>query len=70
VSLSSQASAQALQDSLRSKGYRAYIRSSDGKHRVMVGPVIERSEADALRKQLLQQQNLDGLIVRFQPERG
>ncbi|WP_426236705.1 SPOR domain-containing protein [Pseudomonas sp. TWP3-2] len=70
ASLSSRASAEALQKNLRSQGYNAYIRSADGKNRVFVGPLIERAEADRLRDLLGRQQNLKGFVVRFQPERG
>ncbi|WP_349571986.1 SPOR domain-containing protein [Azotobacter salinestris] len=70
ASLSNTANAQALQKTLRSQGYNAYIRHVDGMNRVYVGPVIERSEANRLRDQLKRQHNLSGFIVRFQPERG
>ncbi|WLG48834.1 SPOR domain-containing protein [Pseudomonas sp. FP1742] len=70
ASLSSRESAESLQKTLRSQGYNAYIRSSDGKNRVFVGPLIERAEADRLRDLLSRQQNLKGFVVRFQPERG
>ncbi|UVE19069.1 SPOR domain-containing protein [Pseudomonas sp. LS44] len=68
ASLSSRASAENLQKTLRGQGYNAYIRSIDGMNRVFVGPVIERAEADRLRDQLNRQQKLNGFIVRFQPE--
>ncbi|MBM7060877.1 SPOR domain-containing protein [Pseudomonas sp. UL073] len=70
ASLSNRASAESLQKTLRSKGYNAYIRTTDGMNRVFVGPVIERAEADRLRDQLNRQQKLNGFIVRFQPERS
>ncbi|MFS2096834.1 SPOR domain-containing protein [Pseudomonas sp. Pseusp11] len=70
ASLASRESAESLQKTLRSQGYNAYIRSSDGKNRVFVGPLIERAEADRLRDLLSRQQNLKGFVVRFQPERG
>ncbi|MHC8339993.1 SPOR domain-containing protein [Pseudomonas sp. HLT2-19-2] len=70
ASLTSRASAENLQKSLRSQGYNAYIRTADGKNRVFVGPLIERAEADRLRDLLSRQQNLKGFVVRFQPERG
>jgi DedD protein len=69
ASLSSRASAESLQKTLRTQGYNAYIRSADGKNRVFVGPLIERAEADRLRDLLGRQQNLKGFVVRFQPER-
>ena len=70
ASLSSSANAQALQKTLRSQGYNAYIRHVDGMNRVYVGPVIERSEANRLRDQLKRQHSLSGFVVRFQPERS
>ena len=70
ASLSSRARADELQESLRSQGYNAYVRSFDGMNRVFVGPVVERAEADRLRDQLGKQQKLNGFVVRFQPERG
>jgi DedD protein len=68
ASLSSRASAETLQKTLRSQGYNAYIRSAEGMNRVFVGPLIERAEADRLRDQLTKQQKLKGFVVRFQPE--
>jgi DedD protein len=68
ASLSSRSSAEALQQSLRSKGYNAYVRTFEGMNRVFVGPVLERAEADRLRDQIKRQQKLEGFVVRFQPE--
>jgi DedD protein len=70
ASLSNRDSAEALQKTLRTQGYNAYIRSSDGMNRVFVGPLIERAEAERLRDQLGKQQKLKGFVVRFQPERN
>ncbi len=70
ASLSSRAGAETLQQTLRSKGYNAYIRTFDGMNRVFVGPVIKRDEAERLRDQLNRQQKLNGFLVRFQPEAG
>ena len=70
ASLSNRESAEALQKTLRSQGYNAYIRTANGKNRVFVGPLIERAEADRLRDLLGRQQNLKGFVVRFQPERN
>jgi len=69
ASLSNRANADTLQKTLRTQGYNAYIRTSDGVNRVFVGPLIERAEADRLRDQLDKQQKLKGIVVRFQPER-
>ncbi|MFK8329451.1 SPOR domain-containing protein [Pseudomonas sp. BJa5] len=70
ASLSNRAGADNLQKTLRSQGYNAYIRSAGGMNRVYVGPVIERAEAERLRDVISRQQKLNGIIVRFQPERG
>lgn len=70
ASLSSRPGADKLQNTLRSQGYNAYIRSADGLNRVFVGPVIERAEAERLRDVINRQHKLKGLVVRFQPERG
>jgi DedD protein len=69
ASLSNRANADALQKTLRTQGYNAYIRTADGVNRVFVGPVIERVEADRLRDTLEKQQKIKGIVVRFQPER-
>lgn len=69
ASLSNRANADNLQKTLRTQGYNAYIRTTDGVNRVFVGPLIERAEADRLRDQLDKQQKLKGIVVRFQPER-
>ncbi|HEY0289699.1 MAG TPA: SPOR domain-containing protein [Pseudomonas sp.] len=69
ASMSNRANADNLQKTLRTQGYNAYIRTSDGVNRVFVGPLIERAEADRLRDQLDKQQKLKGIVVRFQPER-
>lgn len=70
ASLSNRAGAENLQKTLRSQDYNAYIRSADGMNRVFVGPLIERAEAERLRDVINRQQNLKGIVVRFQPERG
>lgn len=70
ASLSNLAGAQKLQNTLRSQGYNAYVRSSGGLNRVFVGPLIERTEAERVRDVLARQQKLNGIVVRFQPERS
>ncbi|MDU9404524.1 SPOR domain-containing protein [Pseudomonas sp. zfem004] len=70
ASLSNRAGAEKLQNTLRSQGYNAYIRSTGGMNRVYVGPLIERAEAERVRDVINRQQNLKGILVRFQPERG
>jgi DedD protein len=70
ASLSTRAGADALQKSLRGQGFNAYVRSSDGKNRVFVGPLVERAEAERVRDVINRQQSLKGFVVRFEPERG
>lgn len=70
ASLSNRAGAEKLQQTLRSQGYNAYIRSAGGMNRVYVGPLIERAEAERVRDAVNRQNSLKRFVVRFQPERG
>ncbi|MDD2106983.1 SPOR domain-containing protein [Pseudomonas asiatica] len=70
ASLSNRAGAEKLQQTLRSQGYNAYIRSAGGMNRVYVGPLIERAEAERVRDAINRQNSLKGFVVRFQPERS
>jgi DedD protein len=70
TSLSTRAGADTLQKTLRSQGFNAYVRSSEGKNRVFVGPLVERAEAERVRDVINRQQSLKGFVVRFEPERG
>ena len=70
ASLSNRAGAEKLQQTLRSQGYNAYIRSAGGMNRVYVGPLIERAEAERVRDAVQRQNSLKGFVVRFQPERA
>lgn len=70
ASLSNRSRAEELQKTLRGQGYNAYIRHVDGMNRVFVGPVIERREAERLRDLLNRQHKLNGIVVRFAPERS
>lgn len=70
ASLSNRAGAEKLQQTLRSQGYNAYIRSAGGMNRVYVGPLIERAEAERVRDAISRQNSLKGFVVRFQPERS
>lgn len=70
ASLSSRENAENLQKVLRSQGYNAYIRVAGGNNRVLVGPLIEKAEAERLRDQLNRQHKLNGFVVRFEPERS
>ncbi|MCQ4346713.1 SPOR domain-containing protein [Pseudomonas stutzeri] len=69
ASLSSRARAEELQRKLRAQGFDAYIRSVDGMHRVFVGPLLERTDAERVREQIARQHRLSPIVVRFQPER-
>ncbi|PYB76603.1 cell division protein [Pseudomonas sp. LB-090624] len=70
ASLSNRAGAEKLQQTLRTQGYNAYIRSAGGMNRVYVGPLIERAEAERVRDAINRQNSLKGFVVRFQPERS
>ncbi|MBV4492436.1 SPOR domain-containing protein [Pseudomonas oryzicola] len=70
ASLSNRAGAEKLQQTLRSQGYNAYVRSAGGMNRVYVGPLIERAEAERMRDTINRQNSLKGFVVRFQPERS
>jgi len=70
ASLSNRAGAESLQQTLRSQGYNAYIRSAGGMNRVYVGPLIERAEAERVRDAINRKHSLKGFVVRFQPEKG
>jgi DedD protein len=70
ASLSNRANAENLQKTLRTQGYNAYIRRAGEMNRVMVGPVIEKAEAEKLRDQLNRRHKLKGYVVRFEPEKG
>ncbi|EKT4458768.1 SPOR domain-containing protein [Pseudomonas putida] len=70
ASLSNRAGAEKLQQTLRSQGYNAYIRTAGGMNRVYVGPLIERAEAERVRDAVNRQNSLKGFVVRFQPERS
>ncbi|GLO16566.1 cell division protein [Pseudomonas putida] len=70
ASLSNRAGAEKLQQTLRSQGYNAYIRSAGGMNRVYVGPLIERADAERTRDAINRQNSLKGFVVRFQPERS
>jgi len=67
VSLSNREGAVKLQQDLRKQGYNAYVRTNNKMYRVLVGPVIEYSEAQKILNQINKQHNLQGLIVRFEP---
>jgi general secretion pathway protein D len=67
ASLQNRDSATALQAKLLAAGFNAYIRTTGRTHRVFVGPVDQRKEANRLREQLSEEQRLDGFVVNFEP---
>lgn len=67
ASLSSLANAERLRDTYRAKHYAAYVRSSEGVHKVLIGPLIREAEAVAMCKQLKARDSQDCFVVRYQP---
>jgi general secretion pathway protein D len=67
ASLQSSNSATTLQEKLLAGGFDAYVRTTGRTHRVFVGPVNQRKEANRLREQLSEEQRLDGFVVNFEP---
>ena len=67
ASLSSLANAERLRDTYRAKHYAAYVRSSEGVHKVLIGPLIREAEAVAMCKQLKARDKQDCFVVRYQP---
>lgn len=67
ASLTNQANAEALRDSYRNKQYNAYVRSSDGVHRVLIGPLIKETDAQSMCKSLKAREKQECFVVRYQP---
>lgn len=67
ASLTNKANAEALRDTYRNKQYNAYVRSSDGVHRVLIGPLIREAEAQAMCKGLKTREKQECFVVRYQP---
>lgn len=67
ASLGSLDNAQRLRDSYRAKHYTAYIRSADGVHKVLIGPLIREAEAVAMCKQLKARDKQECFVLRYQP---
>lgn len=67
ASLASLENAERLRDTYRARHYTAYVRSSDGMHRVLIGPLIREAEAVAMCKQLKNRDKQDCFVVRYQP---
>ena len=67
ASLTSKANAEALRDAYRNKQYNAYVRSSEGVHRVLIGPLIKESDAQSMCKSLKTREKQECFVVRYQP---
>lgn len=67
ASLSNRDNADRLLKRLRGAGYKAYVRSSGSSNRVLVGPMIEKAEAQRLLKKLNAQYKVEGQLVQFKP---
>lgn len=67
ASLGSLENAERLRDAYRAKHYTAYVRSADGMHKVLIGPLIREAEAVAMCKQLKSRDKQDCFVVRYQP---
>lgn len=65
ASLQNRDSATALRDKLTAEGFDTYIRTTGRTHRVFVGPISQRPEANQVREQLANEQRLDGFVVNF-----
>ncbi len=67
ASLTNKDNAQALRDSYRNKQYNAYVRSANGTHRVFIGPLVKKTEAQAMCKRLKSREGQDCFVVRYEP---
>ncbi|MDY7218846.1 SPOR domain-containing protein [Denitrificimonas sp. JX-1] len=67
ANVGNKANAEALRDKFRKKQYNAYVRSSGGTHRVLIGPLVKDAEARALCKSLKTREKQDCFVVRYEP---
>ena len=67
ANLTNKANAEALRDTYRKKQYNAYVRSSDGVHRVLIGPLIKETDAQSMCKSLKTREKQECFVVRYQP---
>lgn len=67
ASLTNKANADALRDTYRKKQYNAYVRSSDGVHRVLIGPLVKETDAQSMCKSLKAREKQECFVVRYQP---
>lgn len=68
ANLTNKANAEALRDRYRNKHYNAYLRTAGDTHRVLIGPLIKRSEAQSMCKNLKDREGQDCFVVRYEPE--
>ena len=67
ANLTNKANAEALRDTYRKKQYNAYVRSSDGVHRVLIGPLVKETDAQSMCKSLKAREKQECFVVRYQP---
>lgn len=67
ANLTNKANAEALRDTYRKKQYNAYVRSSDGVHRVLIGPLVKEADAQSMCKSLKAREKQECFVVRYQP---
>jgi len=68
ASFSKREAALKLQTTLRGQGYNAYIREVSNMHRLLVGPVIDYSDAEKIKEKIAKDHKLkDVYIIRFTP---
>lgn len=67
-SFSEVANANNLVDDLKSKGFKAFTesdRNNKSRHRVLIGPEVDRETADAIVAKLYQQHHMKSIVVRY-----
>jgi DedD protein len=67
ASFKDRANAVSLQRKLLKQGYKAYIRDKGELSKVFVGPDLQKSIVETLKRELKRKFKLDGLILRFRP---
>lgn len=71
ASFKDRSNAEALRDTLRTAGHKAYIKYrldvEPKMIRVFVGPVLERSEIDKIKASIAKEHQLEGVVVRYLP---
>ena len=67
ANLTNKENAEALRDTYRKKQYNAYVRSADGSHRVLIGPLVKQADAQAMCKNFKARESQECFVVRYQP---